>query len=484
MKESKNFLSVIFTLALTLIANILGGGVVMAASALPDAGTTAGGYGKEFGKTVVPNSNEQAPKGSNQAGDGISTLTAAEDGDPDFLDKAIDKKITKIRPMATPIDNISRYAEAGSIEQMEFKYFSIGTRPVQTTLTSITGGKTAGGSAPTVATVTVGDPSMFTIDDTFRLVGVKAKANYQGVLYTEADKNVPDLVLKVANITASGALECYAVNGFVDTLKQPSLVPTVTGEDIIVVRLGKAAGELDVQTGRFSNLPSATEQYCQNFLMQVEQSTFDKMAAKSVDWNFSDLEEDGIYDMRVGMENSFLFGDMAKIKHPSKENMNTWFTKGIWWQAEKFIPVGTNNEITDEDLVDIAKDLFVGTGSGTKQKIMFCGSDMLAALSKIKSDKFRLKENVEAWNLKFKSWDTDFGEILTIHHELFDLNGMADCALAIDPEYLGKKKFINWTRTVLDLKAAGVRNTEAVVLQEASALYLRYPKAHARMKLN
>ena len=30
----------------------------------------------------------------------------------------------------------------------------------------------------------------------------------------------------------------------------------------------------------------------------------------------------------------------------------------------------------------------------------------------------------KVWNLKFKSWETDFGEILAIHHELFDLNGM------------------------------------------------------------
>ena len=64
---------------------------------------------------------------------------------------------------------------------------------------------------------------------------------------------------------------------------------------------------------------------------------------------------------------------------------------------------------------------------------------MLSAFSKIKSEKFRLKDTVEVWNLKFKSWDTDFGEVLTIHHELFDVNGMSDCGFAMDPEYLSKK---------------------------------------------
>jgi hypothetical protein len=139
--------------------------------------------------------------------------------------------------------------------------------------------------------------------------------------------------------------------------------------------------------------------------------------------------------------------------------------------------------ISDDDLVDISKDLFVGTGTGNKRKVVFAGSDALAALSKIKSEKFRLKESVEYWNLKFKRWETDFGEILVMHHELFDLNGMSDCAFALDPEYLAKKTHVSWARNILDLKTAGVRNTNAVVLQEVSCLYLRYAPAHARMKL-
>ena len=87
------------------------------------------------------------------------------------------------------------------------------------------------------------------------------------------------------------------------------------------------------------------------------------------------------------------------------------------------------------------------------------------------------------WNLKFKSWDTDFGEVLTIHHELFDANGMSDYGFAMDPEYLSKKTHVSWARNVLDLKTAGIRNTDAVVIQEVACLYLRYAKAHARMRL-
>ena len=87
-------------------------------------------------------------------------------------------------------------------------------------------------------------------------------------------------------------------------------------------------------------LPTAEENYCQNFMMQIEQSTFDKIANKEINWNFSDLEEDGIRDMMITQENTYLFGAKNKIYHPTKDGMITWFTNGIWYMAGKDIEVG------------------------------------------------------------------------------------------------------------------------------------------------
>jgi hypothetical protein len=330
---------------------------------------------------------------------------------------------------------------------------------------------------------------MFTLDDTIRVVGVKGVYDEKGVAYDPNDENTPDLVLCVCGRDSSTSMPVvYAVNGELDGNNKPTYVAAIPSNTTLV-RMGKACGELDVQTGRFNNIPTAEVQYCQNFMVQVEQSTFDKIAAKEVDWSFSDIEEDGIYDMRLAQENTFLWGVKNVIYHTTKNGMATWFTGGIWWMAGKDIEVGEWDAtkqcavISDDNLVDITKDLFVGTGIGNKRKILFCGSEMLSAFSKIKSDKFRLKDTVEVWNLKFKSWDTDFGEVLTIHHELFDVNGMSDCGFALDPEYLTKKTHVSWSRNILDLKKAGIRNTDAVVIQEVACLYLRYAKAHARMRL-
>ena len=445
-----------------------GNGVFMANAAdLPDAGITDSGAGDD-------NAN------------GISTESQGRtDADPEFYTKEIDKRITKIRPMATPIDQISRYATAQKSGSFDVKYYSVGTRPI----TCKTSGEITAQSSGQSIELKVDDPLMFTLDDTIRVVGVKGKYDEKGKAYDPSDENTPDLVLCVCGRTQDTNMPVvYAVNGLLDSNNVPIWVPAIPSGTTLA-RMGKACGELDVQTGRFNNTPTPEIQYCQNFMIQIEQSTFDKIASKEIDWTFSDIEEDGIYDMRLSQENTYLFGVKNCINHVSKNGMKTWFTGGIWYMAGKDIEVGTWDStkkcavITDDDLVDISKDLFVGTGIGNRRKIVLCGSDLLSALSKVKSEKFRLKESVENWNLKFKSWETDFGEILTIHHELFDLNGMSDCGFALDPEYLSKMTHVSWSRNMLDLKKAGVRNTDALVIQEVACLYLRYAKAHARLRL-
>lgn len=486
MKKTRQTFSWLMSVFIMVLAAIFGvnGSVLMAeAGNLPDGGTTNSGSPAEAGGATA--AGEAGNGGAAAGSDGIATETQGRENfnenGTEYYQNDINEKITKIRPMATPVDQISRYATAKSASSFVVEYWSIGTRPINTTLSEATEVSTG-----TSMVLKVEDPDMFTLDDTIRVVGVKAVTNYKGVAYsTITDKPTPDLELCVCGRDTDGQPIVYAVNGNLVNGQAIGIPALSKGQKLI--RMAKSCGELDVQTGRFNNLPQADIQYCQNFMIQVEQSTFDKMAAKRVDWEFSDIEEDSVYDMRLALEGTYLFGDMACIKHATKANSAQWFTKGIWWMAGKDIELGHMEDgkakISDEDLVDISKDLFVGTGIGNKRKVVIAGSEVISAFSKISSDKFRLKDTVEVWNLKFKSWETDFGEVLMIHSELFDIQGMSDCAFALDPEFLVKRVHLSWNRNILDLKKAGVRNTDAVVIQEVACLYLKYPKAHARMKL-
>lgn len=453
---------------LTLFAVLLGAttGVCMA------VGTDAGGTtsGMEAGTTIVDsNGGATATVGQEVTGE----------DNPEFYAKEIDKRLTKMRPMRTPIDQITRSAESVSkSKSMVVKYYSISTRPIKTNVNADVAAMTAGQASTSLP---VDDASLFAITDTIRVVGVK------GYKEDGATQDNKDLMLYVVGKNDdTGYPTVIAVNGLKNSNNTNSLVPAIAS-DTKIVRMGRAAGELDVETGQFYNLPGADEQYCQKFMMQVEQSTFDKMWQKEIDWNFNDMEEDAIYDMRLGMENSFLFGVKGKSKDPKKSGMDVYFTGGVWWMAGKDMALGTKQNgtttITDNQMVDFLKELFTGNDSGNGTKIAFCGSDFLAALAKIDSERFKVVKEYERWGLKFTSFDSNFGKLLAIHHELMNENEKSDEAFIIDPEYLRKKTFLTWSRKEYDMAKLAKRDTNAVVMKEASCCYLVYPNAHARVKL-
>jgi hypothetical protein len=467
--KKKEFLKMLGGLLLMLVAGLIGGttGVCYAA-------TTGGGQsaGIDPGVSIVDN------EGGSTATEGHAQTAEKNE---EFYAKEIDKRITKMRPMCTPTDQLTRKAESISrSNSMIVKYYSVSTRPIRSTVTANVAAMVAGASN---VAIQVDDSALFSVTDTIRVIGVKG--------YKEdgaTQDTVKDLVLYVVGKNDdTGYPMVIAVNGKKNTTNGNSLVPAIPSGTVLI-RMGRAAGELDVETGSFYNLPEPEEQYCQRFMMQVEQSTYDKMWAKEVDWNFSDMEEDAIYDMRMGMENSFLFGTKAKGKDPRK-GTDVYFTGGIWWMAGQDKGIGTldsvTNEvvITDDEMVDFQREIFTGNDAGNKVKLAFCGSKYLAALSKMKSERFKVIKEVEKWGLKFTSFESNFGTLLAMHHELMDMNDLPDHAFILDPEYLSKKTFETFSRKTYDMEALAKRKTTAVVMNEASCVYLRYPKAHIRSKL-
>lgn len=462
MKIFKLLLSV-----LVLVASVMtGGGVVMADAVI----TTM----PEGGATIT------AGDGS-RAAEGALTLQDGEEASPDLFMEDVDKRITKIRPMSTPIDQISRKAgRATKTDSLEVKYYSVATRPLKGKVkTAVTTSTTADRFA-----LELYDPSMLDIGDTLRFVGINGYKED----FTTVDTGV-DFVGLVIDIDSNGKFVIQPINGGGGATANVGY-PAIA-KDAQIIRMGRAGAELDVTTSVFSNVPTPDTQYCQKFIMQVEESTWARMSKKEVEWNFSDLEEDGIYDMKMGMEGSYLFGVKRKFKN-AKTKQLTYTTGGIYYMVGKKIDVGTYDAtkqatiINDEQLVDIAKELFTGTGVGNKRKVALAGSDALAAFSKIKSntDRYTVRENVEVWDMKFKSFDTDFGELLFIHDEMLDMQGKSDEVVVIDPEFLTKRYFKGWSRDSYNMKDLALRDTQAVVLSEVSCLYLRLKNAHAILKLS
>lgn len=411
--------------------------------------------------TVVTNEN-----GTVRVTDGPLTTPAVREGSPALLLNEIDSRVVKVRPMATPVDQISRMVGARPASSMIVDYYLVDAKVPETEakegISKIQGGDYGG--FPTYRLVAENSDAI-AVTETLLLPAVKNDREEPLVLYVVAvDRSgeTPATVICLNGTGLEGATLCDA--------------------GARIVRMGRAAGELDVQTPQFEALPVKSSNYCQIFKAQVEQSILTKLSSKEVGWTLSDQEEVAIMDMRLGMEKSFLFGVKARLTDPRRYD-EVLFTGGIWNQAgNRFSYPGSG--FSHKTLVSMMRTAFTGDCSGSARKVLMGGFGLIEQLNNLSFSKVvGAMDTVTYWGIDFTELRSKFGTLYVVLNEVFDQCDHANDGLIIDPQYLTKYSHIPFKVEHLDLKSSGVRNTDALVATEASCLVLRHPNAHVRVEM-
>ena len=396
--------------------------------------------------------------------DGPLTVPAAREGSPSLLLNEIDSRVVKVRPMATPVDQISRMVGSRPASSMIVDYYSVDSKAPETTLSTALA-KTTDGTYSGIPTyiLKATSPEMISVTETLMLPEVEGADGEPLVLYVvSTDKSTSTPVTVIPR-------------------NAPDPAPASLGKmGSKVVRMGRAAGELDVQTPQFEALPVKSSNFCQIFKAQVEQSILAKLSAKEVGWTLTDQEEVAIMDMRLGMEKSFLFGVKARLTDPKRYD-EVLFTRGIWHQAGATFEL-TDGALTSQDLVSMMRQAFTGDSAGSPRKILMGGSGLIERLNNLDYTKvITATDTVTRWGIDFTELRSKFGVLCVVHNEVFDQCGHENDGMIIDPQYLTKYSHIPFRVEHLDLKSSGVRNTDALVATEASCLVLRHPKSHLRI---
>ncbi len=403
--------------------------------------------------------------------DQVLTTTVTNELSPGLLRNDIDSRIVKIRPTATPLDQISRCAGAKACKSLKVGYYVVDYKDVKTTTTTAVNPDVSPlpTSNPHTFYLPVADSRIFSPSDTIIIPEVKLETS-------NGDEQA--LALYVVDVPSQNKVQVLPLNAqYVDG---SFTFPTIPA-DVKVIRMGRAAAELDVQSPQFAALPKRSYNNCQIFKMQIEQSTFQKLADKEVNWGFSDQEEAAIVDMRLGMEKNFLFGHNCIINDPVK-NEEIYLTGGIWNQTKHDFLYSSNEKIDDAWLVKLTRDAFTGSAAGSARKILIAGSGLISKLSEYTCQKNRgASQTLVRYGIEFSEIRTNFGSLYCVHSEIFDQCGRDKDGIIIDPEYLTKYVHVPFRADTLDLRTSGQRNSDAVVLTEASCMVLRHPMTHTRI---
>ena len=385
---------------------------------------------------------------------------------------AIDQEIVKIDPSRFPLDTCLReVSRTRKVESQITEFYSRDYKPLSD---NVTNAVVAAGQ--TYFPVVVDNIDMWSLHDNAMIDGVAAY-NADGTV--NANANLVGFIAKLEK--SANTIHIQPTNGFVVagacTLK--------AGGDIaagsLIIRLARAEDELAMQTVPYALFPTSETNYCQNYMAQIEQSEFDRLTKKKINWGFSDFTEANIKDMKAQKELSFLFG--AKAEFYDKESGSRMYTAGgatqfltksLEWSDADFLA-----EASDAWFVALTKKVFQGN-SGSQIRYAFFGPDLMEKINSIPNVVKQIKaENTEVkWGLTFNQIVSTFGVLKIIKSDLLGEIGYGDRGFIFDMAKVETHKFIPMTEKELDLKLGGTRNANATVLQEVSCPIFKYPDTH------
>lgn len=268
----------------------------------------------------------------------------------------ISESVTQMMPSRTPLDTILRNIKNSvPAQSQKIGYYQASYKPIEDMLDSSSTGsgatEIAAASSNTASKsnerknifVRVKNPDMWRTSDTLLMRNITFdgdKNNNPRV--GDSGSFVDDMMFYVIK-KSDDVLNLYPIGGMKGCLNGGNdnvyIVPTFTA-DTKLIRMGQAKSELSITTDPFAIYPSLNHQYCQNFMAQIEESTFQRLTQKEANWGFSNFEAVNILSMKMEMELSMLFGHEGEY---ISGNDHTYFTRGITRDIENVLEYGTGS---------------------------------------------------------------------------------------------------------------------------------------------
>lgn len=402
------------------------------------------------------------------------TVAGVKAGSADLDKDYVSKKVTQMKPAATPLDTIMRQIP-NQVDCKSFvsEYYAVDSRPFYDTVNTA---YTSQGDGALVADLKVNNISMWSEDDTCMFYGVTGVDGLDLVCFI-ISKSVSNQTIKIQPLNG----EAGGGGNSGEMILPVAGIP----KDTRVVRCGACKHELDAQTSPYAIIPVKANNYLQIFMAQVEESTFQKMHEKEVDWGFSDYEAQNIYDMRATMEFSFLFGVKSKFSDNTnaKERYTTGGATRYITKSLEYGTGGADRTVDNATFVDWNQSIFQGN-SGSDTRVLFGGDGLMANLMKVDTvlKQIEAKSTEVVYGIRFNKIETNHGVLLFKRHPMLSLAGWSEKGIVLDLNYIEKHTFKPMGTRKLSLKESGTRNVDAVVIEEATGLILRYPDTHAIIK--
>ena len=231
MKQFKKW----FGFMMAIFVMILSGGSSYAMAETPPNIPEGEGGGGPTGPTDGPGIGGTGPKWQ-----GGSQEQQEKMNNWDYYVAHVNPTVVEMKLESCPIDQILRASKRMTpVDSNRIEYYSIGQRPIKTKLAAKLSKTTNGGSVK----LTVENATVFGTGD---IIMIKSCLGYQDN-GTDRSTMIP-LQLRVTEVDNDGNPTCYALNGKKNASRGNRDIPEDIEAGTVVMRLGRAAGEKEVET--------------------------------------------------------------------------------------------------------------------------------------------------------------------------------------------------------------------------------------------
>lgn len=392
-----------------------------------------------------------------------ATTKTMDEQSPTLGDQTISQKITEMKPSSYPMDTILRHiGESQKIESWEYIWYSVDQRSIKDTVKTTHAASGTSSPEGTLFQIAVNNIGHFSVDDNVMFAGIEGGDGH-------------DLVCNVVAVdNTSAKIIVMALNGLGIAKRD---IPEIASSTVAVI-IGNAKSETDAQTTPYQGYPTPSSNYAQIHMAQVEQSFYEKLHKKNVNWSMNDYRAQAIYNMRRKSELTSLFGVKGKFLDPMDKQYK-YMSAGITKLISKNIEYAAAT-FTNTTWAEWGRQIFTGN-SGSDKRVLFAGDLLMKYMLSVPTveKQIEAKQTEVVWGITFNKIDTGFGELLVKFHPEFQNVGWSEKGIVLDVNHLERATFKPLSTENLDLVKAGTKNVDAQVMSEAWCIATRYPDLHA-----
>lgn len=394
-------------------------------------------------------------------------------GKPEHNKATVSKKLSQILPSNYPLDTLLRNINAGQTKSDKYEFYSIVNRGTYGTVGKLS---TAQTDSPVAIQLSEGCHSM-SLDGCLFVPSYNVSGG-KATKVTSGGIPLHPLILHIVGINyAEKTITVVGINAPCPALDA----------DTKVYRMASAKDQSVARSEDPMATPTKDWNYVQRNLCTVSENIFQALQEKEVEYGIAEFKAQALLDFRFQNEMTALLGGTPLVPEfvdPISMKRKLFMRGLLGFDIANFVRTQGASEEPIEHFLNRAMEGIFSGNNGSESRLLLYGPGFATKIadSGVWQKQLEAAKTEIKFGITWKIIETNFGQLLGIMHPGLGLAGpYSNAGFVIDPANIRRIEQLPLQETKLELKKAGIQNSNDVTLDEAWTLEVTNPLTHGML---